>query len=158
MSPNDFTEEDWEDEQYSLIAERTDPLPCPSCGRTGFFGPRARDNAPKYRGCRFCGFVQEVGNTPTRWTPVAHGCEGWPEAAGAPYLWWVPPDQEWFDCIYCGQRTKVKGATPFQKGAVATAPVDDEDHPWQRIPQGQSYQFYYNYWERWPSTKGRAVL
>ena len=48
-----YTEERWEEESYALLAERSDPSHCPSCGLTGFFGPRARDDAPKFRECRF---------------------------------------------------------------------------------------------------------
>ncbi len=74
-----YTAEQWEEESYALMAERADPGHCPSCGLTGFFGPRARDDAPKFRECRFCGFFQEVGQRAIRRRPVSHDCDQWPE-------------------------------------------------------------------------------
>src|SRR5262245_45144556 len=96
-----YTEREWEDESYALLVERADPIPCPSCGRTGFFGPRALDPGRKLRACRFCGFSQEVGQAPVRLRPVAHTCADWPQIAKAPYLWWVTPGDKFFQCPYC---------------------------------------------------------
>jgi hypothetical protein len=153
-----YTEENWEEESYALLAERADPNHCPNCGLTGFFGPRARDDAPKFRECRFCGFYQEVGQQPKRRRPVAHGCDEWPEIAGAPYIWWIAPDERFFVCAFCGQRAPAETSNVFMKGAGITAPSDDPGHPWWNVPQDESYSFYYNFWEQWPSTKGRVVF
>ncbi len=116
------------------------------------------DPGRKFRACRFCGFWQEVGKKPVRFRPVAHDCEEWPQCAKAPYIWWVEPNEKWFNCVYCGKRAPVEGSNPFAKGVLVRAPSDDQDHPWWRVPQNRPYQFYYRFWENWPATKGRAYL
>ena len=153
-----FTEADWEDQSYALVAEKAPPSPCPDCGRTGFFGPRAMDGQPKFLACRFCGYFQAVGHAPTRLRPVAHDCENWPEAARAPYLWWIPMDEKWYVCHYCQRRLVVAGANAFMRGVAVTPPVDDPNHPWRKVQQGASYDTYYKLWELWPCTKGRVFL
>ncbi len=154
-----FTEEDWEDASYALLAERADPEHCPSCGLTGFYGPRALDDAPKFRECRFCGFYQQVGQQCSRRRPVAHDCDNWPEVAGAPYVWWVAADVRWYHCTFCDNpRVPVATSNVFSKGSGIVAPSDDPQHPWWHVPQDQSYAFYYKYWNQWPSTKGRVVF
>lgn len=152
-----FTEQDWEDALYAQAAECADPEPCPHCNRTGFYGPRALGSI-KARSCRFCGFFQQVDMAPTRYRPVAHHCPNWPEVAGAPYLWWIPADERFFTCSYCKQKAAVEGGNAFVKSALAKAPTDDPSHPWWKIEQNKDYKFYYDYWESWPVTKGRAVL
>ena len=153
-----FTEKDWEDQFYALMGEQADPLPCPDCGRAGFYGPRALDDKPKFRACRFCGFFQEVMQQPTRLQPVAHDCDDWPDAAGAPYIWWIPKSEKWYTCNYCARRVAVTQANAFMKGAAVTSPDDDPNHPWQKVPQDASYDTYYKLWENWPVTKGRVFL
>ena len=140
------------------MAEQADPLPCPDCGRAGFYGPRALDGKPKFRACRFCGFFQEVMQQPTRLQPVAHDCDNWPEAAGAPYIWWIAKSEKWYTCNYCARRIAVTQASPFMKGAAVTSPADDPNHPWWKVPQKASYDTYYKLWENWPATKGRVFL
>ena len=153
-----YTDEQWDEESYALLAERADPAHCPACGLTGFYGPRARDDAPKFHECRFCGFYQEVGQQSTRRRPVSHDCDQWPEIAGAPYVWWIAPDERWFHCNFCDRRAAVETSNVFMKGSGITAPSDNPNHPWWHVPQDQSYSFYYSYWEQWPSTKGRVVF
>jgi hypothetical protein len=153
-----FTDADWEDQSYALMAEQIAPLPCPNCGRTGFFGPRALDGQPKFLSCRFCGHFQAVGQAPTRLRAVAHDCENWPEVAGAPYIWWIPLDDKWYVCHYCKRRIAVARANAFMKNAAVTPPVDDPNHPWRKIPQHAPYDTYYKLWENWPCTKGRVFL
>ncbi len=153
-----FTDADWEDQSYSLMAEQAPPTPCPNCGRTGFFGPRALDGQPKFVACRFCGYFQAVGQAPTRLRPVTHDCENWPQAAGAPYIWWIPMDEKWYVCHYCQRRLAVAGRNAFVRGAAVTPPADDPNHPWWKVPQGASYDTYYKLWENWRCTKGRVFL
>ncbi len=153
-----FTDADWEDQSYALMAEQAAPSPCPDCGRTGFFGPRALDGQPKFLACRFCGHFQAVGQAPTRLRPVAHDCENWPEAAGAPYIWLIPMSEKWYVCHYCQRRVGVARANAFMKGAAVTPPADDPNHPWWKVPQDASYDTYYKLWENWPCTKGRVFL
>ena len=153
-----YTEEDWESDSYDLYAERSDPAPCPDCGRTGFFGPRAQDPGLKFRACRFCGFTQEVDHAPVRYLPTAHDCDEWPTCAKAPYLWWVPPDVTEYHCPYCGQQVHVFGVNMYHPGAIQTAPQEDKEHPWWRVPQGRPYKYYLRFWENWPVTKGRVFL
>jgi hypothetical protein len=153
-----YTESDWEEESYRLFMERSDPAPCPQCGRTGFFGPRAADPGLKFRACRFCGFWQAIGEKSVQFRPTAHACDEWPECAKAPYVWWVHPDQKQFDCPYCGQVAKVESHNAFERGSAQLAPVDDPDHPWRKVPQGRPYSYYLRFWENWPVTKGRVIL
>ena len=137
-------------------AEGINPPACPECGRTGFYGPRAADGIPKSRSCRFCGFSQRVLCEPTRLRPVAHDCDDWPDCAGAPYIWWIPMEERWYTCSFCGHRVAVRGGNSFVKSAAITAPSDDPSHAWWKVPQNQSYGAYYKYWENWRCTKGRA--
>ena len=67
-------------------------------------------------------------------------------------------DQKWYTCNFCSRRTAVAAANPFMKGAAITAPSDDPNHPWWKIPQNAPYDAYYKFWEQWPSTKGRAIF
>ena len=153
-----YTDADWEEDSYSLFVERSDPQPCPRCGRTGFFGPRAADPDVKFRACRFCGFYQEVGQKPVQFLPVAHSCEEWPECARAPYIWWVPPDQEQYTCPYCGRESAVRGRNIFTPGVLTASPAEDVDHPWGKVPQNRPYAYYIRFWENWDVTRGRVVL
>jgi hypothetical protein len=89
---------------------------------------------------------------------VSHDCDQWPEIAGAPYIWWIAPDERWFHCNFCDRRASVETSNVFMKGSGIAPPSDDPNHPWWHVPQDQSYAFYYNYWEQWPSTKGRVVF
>lgn len=152
----EFTEEHWNDESYALVAERANPRCCPRCGSTGFYGPRALGR--KSRACRFCGFYQEVGARPVRLKPVVHGCKPWPECAKAPYVWWVHPKEQWYDCPFCGLRVPVTGNNGFMKGTLVTAPSDDPAHPWWRVPQDRDYAYYLRFWHNWKCTKGRVVM
>lgn len=153
-----YTVREWEDATYAMAAERADPEPCPRCNRTGFYGPRAMDHGKKFRQCRFCGFLQDVGKAPVQLRPVAHACDEWPQVADAPYIWWIDPDEKWYTCPYCHKKAPVESTNPFMKGAEVKAPADDPDHPWRNVPQGASYATYLRFWERWPITTGRVVL
>ena len=153
-----YTEREWEDESYSLFGERTDPRPCPECGRTGFFGPRAADPGLKFRCCRFCGFSQIVGEEPVRLLPVVHACADWPVCAKAPYVWWVQRNQKRFVCPFCGRESELIGRNVFKPGVLVDGPSDLRDHPWWKVPQNRSYGYYERFWENWAFTKGRVVL
>jgi hypothetical protein len=122
-----YTERDWERENAALLGGRP-PGPCPRCGRVGFYGPRRSGPERKWRLCTFCGFAQDVGGPEGRYRPTAHGCAAWPEVAGAPYIAWVPPDVESYECPVCGGRVTVANA-------LVVAPADDPGHPWWRVPQ-----------------------
>lgn len=153
-----YSESDWEEESYTLFGERADPVPCPECGRTGFYGPRAADPDGKFRICRFCGFCQPVGDVPVQLRPVVHGCAEWPECARAPYVWWIPPDATRFTCPFCGRGAVVEPRNRFLKGVVVDPPSADSSHPWHRVPQGRSYSYYLKFWENWECTRGRVIL
>lgn len=153
-----YTENDWDEESYQLFVERGDPRPCPECGRTGFYGPRAADPGLKYRACRFCGFWQLVGQEPTHLRATAHACSAWPSCARAPYVWWVQPDQRTYKCPYCDQQVVLESRNAFVKGAALETPATDANHPWHKVPQGRSYSYYLRFWENWPVTKGRVIL
>ncbi|KPJ84309.1 MAG: hypothetical protein AMS18_16945 [Gemmatimonas sp. SG8_17] len=153
-----YTEADWEEESYDLFVMRANPQPCPKCGRTGFYGPRAMDPGRKYRACRLCGFWQFVGHDPLRFNPTAHDCEDWPQCARAPYIWWVHPDEKRYTCPYCRQQLVIESQNVFVKSVLIVAPIDDPDHPWLKVPQNRSYPYYQRFWEHWAVTKGRVIL
>ncbi|MFC1639767.1 hypothetical protein ACFL3B_03275 [Gemmatimonadota bacterium] len=153
-----YTEQEWEEESYSLFGERTDPKPCPACGRTGFYGPRAADPGVKFRSCRFCGFDQAVGEDPVQLLPVVHKCTDWPECAKAPYVWWVKPDVSRFNCPFCGREADISSKNVFRPGVLVEGPSEASDHPWQKVPQNRPYGYYQRFWENWEFTKGRVVL
>ena len=152
-----YTIEQWDDDSYALMAEGADPVHCPSCGFTGFYEPRALDNK-KFRECRFCGFYQEADEPVGRRRPVVHDCEEWPEAGGAAYIWWIPADERFYECNFCGQRAVVEKTNAFQRSVEITPPADDPTHPWWQVPQDKSYSYYREYWEEWPCTKGRIIF
>jgi hypothetical protein len=153
-----YSRDAWEEESYELFVERAEPRPCPKCGRTGFYGPRASDPGLKYRQCRFCGFWQAAGGRPVQFRPTIHGCEEWPECARAPYIWWVHPDDRRYTCPFCSQQVNVESHNTFMKGVLVLAPIQDLDHPWRKVPQNRPYSYYQRFWENWPCTKGRVIL
>lgn len=128
----------WDAENRALL-EGGEPQPCPECGRTGFYGPRRASPKERYRACTFCGFRQPVGAAPVRDQAWSHGCDRWPRVAGAPLVEWAPADAETIPCPYCGGRTDVKTHR-------VTAPAEDEEHPWHRVPQNLSSVEYLKYW------------
>jgi len=154
----EFTEADWDQESYELFGERMDPRPCPKCGRTGFFGPRAADPGLKFRSCRFCGFSQEVNCDPVQFLPVVHSCDDWPVCAKAPYVWWVHPSEERFTCPFCGRDSDVRSRNVFTPGVLSASPAETEDHAWHKVPQGRPYSYYLRFWENWEFTRGRVIL
>jgi len=154
----EYSEQEWEEESYALFVERAAPRPCPHCGRTGFYGPRAADPGKKYRACRFCGFWQFVGEAPIQYRPTAHGCPEWPDCARAPYIWWIDPDEKAYTCPYCDQQVVVETQNTFRKGALVLGPSEDLSHPWRKVPQGRDYDYYQRLWENWAITRGRVVL
>lgn len=143
--------ETWEDELYRLYALGEDPNPCPQCGSTGFFGPRFAEPNLRLRSCRFCGFWQEIAEAPQRATPVVHDCDAWPDAARAPYIWWVPPSSTSLACPFCDADVSVAEY-------CTTPPSDDPKHPWWKVPQGRGAEYYRRFWENWRVTKGRVVF
>lgn len=153
-----YTEEQWDEDSYQLFVERSDPKPCPRCGQTGFYGPRAADPGLKFHCCRFCGFHQEVGGEPAQFMPVIHGCDDWPVCARAQYVWWLSPNAERFPCPFCGRDADVRGRNVFTRGILVDSPSDLADHAWRKVPQDRDYAYYLRFWENWDFTKGRVVL
>jgi hypothetical protein len=117
----------------------------------GFYGPRVAGGGERYRGCRFCGFYQAIGEPGTLARPTAHGCANWPEIAKAAYVWWSPPTEHSYRCPFCGETVQVANH-------IMRAPSDDPQHPWWRVPQGKNRFYYARFWENWPFTKGRVFL
>ena len=87
-----------------------------------------------------------------------HDCKGWPVIAHAPYVWWIPADERWYMCNFCGQRTAVESSNAFMRAVGMVPPADDPQHPWWLVPQNETYSFYVRFWEQWPATKGRAFF
>jgi hypothetical protein len=146
-----YTRRDWEEDLMANFGEGRDPIPCPDCSRTGFYGPRIDAVERHYRQCRFCGFTQMVGQAWERHLPTAHDCDSWPECARAPYVWWVGPEVESYLCPYCGKRVTVSGSLVFR-------PAEDLSHPWWKVPQNRSKEYYSRFWENWEVSFGRVFL
>jgi hypothetical protein len=144
-----FSESDWDAACHALFAEGRDPLPCPECGRTGFFGPRIEEPDQHYRQCRFCGFTQYVGQEPQRYRPTVHDCPSWPRCAKAPYVWWVAPGVVRYRCPFCGGQVVISRA-------LVAPPVENPQHPWWKVPQHRSRFYYVTFWERWGLPRGRV--
>lgn len=138
---NEYTKAQWEDEIAALYERGEGPRPCPQCGRAGFFGPRQNaQRTRQYRFCKFCGFGQDVGAQPIRYRATVHGCPPWRQVAGAPYIWWVLPEEATYECPYCRKSVSVTSA-------LVRAPADDPSHPWWRVPQQLSHAAAAAFWE-----------
>jgi len=141
----------WDAEAFAAFGEGRNPSPCPECGRTGFYGPRLDVAERRYRQCRFCGFTQGVGEAPVRYRAVVHECAVCPSCARAPYLWWVSPGVSAWTCPFCDEWVDPGAAEVLR-------PVEDEKHPWWRVPQHRSRFYYSRFWSNWPVTHGRVFL
>lgn len=146
-----YSQADWDEETFALFAEGRDPAACPLCSRTGFYGPRVSEALGNYRECRFCGFFQKAGGPAELATPVRHGCDGWPEIARAPYVWWIPPGRDTWVCGFCKAESTVEETR-------TAGPYEDDAHPWWKVPQARTRFYYARLWENWPFTKGRVFL
>jgi predicted RNA-binding Zn-ribbon protein involved in translation (DUF1610 family) len=146
----DYSESVWRWEQQ-VIESGAEPLPCPKCGRTGFYGPRTRRWHRNYRACRFCGFWQDLDDKAKYCRSVVHGCSRWPHVAGAPYIWWVLPGQRAFTCPYCMAEVRVESAE-------VNNPYFNRSHPWWKVPQNKSQARYMKFWAQWPMSRGRPYL
>ncbi len=136
-----YTKKRWLAE-YAALDAGADPASCPSCDRTGFYGPRGERPAgtDARRACKFCGRWQRIGEDSFFAVPTVHSCRNGPTILGAPQIWWELPDKELFDCPTC----KAKGLTI--EHWRTEAPRDDPDHPWWRVPHGLSQEAYKQWW------------
>ena len=136
----EYTVADWAADMAALYLARTSPPPCPRCARRGFHGPRHDGQTRMYRLCKFCGFSQTVGANPIDLRPTVHGCTGWRHFAGAPYLWWVRPDEPTYECEHCH-------ATVDVSRHLVARPVDDPEHPWWQVRQDMSFDESVAFWQ-----------
>lgn len=137
MPTNTYTEDDWDSEMAALFSKG--PISCPHCSRSGFYGPREAEGPRRYRACKFCGFWQDIGQPPVTNKATVHDCEEWPDVAGAPYIWWVHPDEETYACPYCGMDVRVAKA-------LVTPPAEDSSHPWWQVPQEMTLDEAAEFW------------
>jgi DNA-directed RNA polymerase subunit RPC12/RpoP len=140
-----YTDAEWQADFLAIFAKRAPPPPCARCGRTGFFGPRRAANDRRYWLCKFCGFSASVGGGPVQCRATVHRCTQWPTVAGAPYVWWVQPDETRYECPYCGTVVEVASAT-------VKRPVEDPSHPWHGVPEKATFAQAAAFWVR----QGRA--
>jgi hypothetical protein len=89
--------------------------------------------------CKFCGLYQALSGDPVQLVATVHGCRGWPQIAGAPYVWWVQPDEPSYGCPYCGSKVTVSSVT-------VPRPADDSGHPWWTVPQGMTFEEARHFW------------
>src|SRR2546425_8919869 len=133
-----FSATDWDEDFRAIFARRVSPPPCPGCRRSGFYGPRKADNRV-YEMCKFCGRYQAPEQNPVQLIATVHGCPEWPEIAEAPYIWWVQPHEQRYECPYCRSAVIVSNAK-------VNRPVDDPSHPWWAVPQGMTFEAARHYW------------
>jgi len=133
-----FSASDWDEEFRAIFARREPPRACPACHRSGFYGPRKSDDRV-YQMCKLCGLYQAADDTPVQLIATVHDCRGWPEIVGAPYVWWVQPQEEDYQCPYCGSAVKVSSVT-------VRRPVDNPDHPWRTVPQAMTFEEARHFW------------
>ena len=133
----DYTEQDWLAENTTL-QHGVDPQPCPQCGWTGFYSTREADPPPgetkprRYRGCKFCGFWQDVGKQPDQL--IRYECH---HPNGTVRHDWKYPRENW-NCPDCG--------THYEPSASVRWPADDPRHPWRNVPQHRSQAYYLAHW------------
>jgi hypothetical protein len=135
-----YTDGEWAADMASLYLARESPPACPHCGRTGFYGPRSAGSTRRYRGCKFCGFWQNVGERVIIHFAVVHDCDRNTSIAAAPEIQWVAPHERIVKCYGCQQDFEVAGF-------IITAPSDDPSHPWWNVPQGLSYDDSIIFWQ-----------
>ncbi len=128
----EYTEADWLAEDAAL-KKGSAPPPCPSCGRTGFYAPRADDNIPPrhYRACKFCGLWQDVGMRPH--TIIRYECHHWLHQVAD----WKEPHESW-DCPVCDKH--------FMPVDAVSWPRDNPAHLWWKVPQSLSQAQYAEVW------------
>jgi|SRR5712691_1906402 len=97
-------------------------------------------------GCTRCassagaiGRYQAPQQNPVQLIATVHGCPEWPEIAGAPYIWWVQPHEQRYECPYCRSAVIVTNAK-------VKRPVDDPSHTWWAVPQGMTFEAARHYW------------
>lgn len=132
-----YSEADWAAE----IRERDQggPYPCPSCERSGFYGPREDESGRHYRLCNFCGFMQSVGDAGAELRPCVHNCGKVSQIAGAPYVTWIRPQETSYICEFCGESTDLADS-------LSNSPALDQHHPWWAVPQEFSRQEFVRFW------------
>jgi hypothetical protein len=132
-----YRESEWKIEVRELERDLP-PRPCPSCSRTGFYGPK-EESGRHFRMCKFCGFYQTVGKEPYYLRPCVHPCGQVREIAGAPEITWLPAGATSFVCSGCREEAQVSSST-------VSSPTQDTDHPWWRVPQDLTRQEYVRFW------------
>jgi hypothetical protein len=134
-----YTVADWDQAYLAVFGSREPPPHCPGCGRIGFYGPRKADDDRRYTLCKFCGFYQEPGADSIQCRATVHDCTSWPVVAGAPYVWWVQPNETEYHCPNCGSLVDVGAAT-------VARPADDTTHPWWHVPQNLTFDQAAAFW------------
>jgi len=133
-----FAASDWDEEFRAVFVRRESPPPCPTCRRSGFYGPRKAGDR-SYWMCKFCGLYQALGQKAVQLIATVHGCPSWPKTVGAQYVWWVQPNEGGYECPACGSEVTVSTA-------IVTRPVDDPRHPWWAVPQEMSFEEARLFW------------
>ena len=138
MTMKTLSASDWDEEFRAIFARRVPPPACPACHRSAFYGPRKTDDRI-YQMCKFCGLYQAPNGDPVQLVATVHGCRGWPQIVGAPYVWWVQPDEQSYECPYCGSKVTVSSVS-------VPRPADDSVHPWWAVPQGMTFEEARHFW------------
>ena len=134
-----YTMDDWS-LQNSELTNGAKPRSCPQCNRVGFYGTFRADGPRFYHACKFCGFWQHVEDVrASSYRATAHDCADWLQVCGAPYVWYVPLDEEEYECPYCHETVKVKEV-------LVAPPVANREHPWWDLPQDLATQVAYKEW------------
>ena len=106
----DYSESDWCREM--LVVAKGPRLRCPECGSPANYQPHAveRDDGSTrlYRGCKRCGFWQDVGESPYRCYLAMHLCQGTPQARP------IPVGETW-NCEDCEAHISQQHAVPWPR-------------------------------------------
>ncbi len=124
-----YTLLDWQDELQALRANG-DPPPCPCCSRRGFYEPKLAEPNRRYRACKFCGFWQDVDESPRE--VIRYECQG-------PGHWvadWKVPTKKW--TCSCGKTYSLDQRVPW--------PADDPTHRWNQAPASGTQEDFRRFW------------
>jgi len=99
-------------------------IPCPNCQSLGFYGPKVTVNETtgeiirRYRGCKFCGFWQDVGKGKSYWC-IALYCSSCDS-----YDWTAPKEEQDYKSCKCrAQYKKINWAS------------DDPNHVFHKLKE-----------------------
>ena len=133
-----YAVDDWQSEWAALRANG-DPPPCPCCRRCGFYEPKLAPPSRRYRACKFCGFWQDVDESPRE--IIRYECQG---PGGHWAADWKVPTESW--TCSCGKTYSPEERVPW--------PADDAAHWWNQAPTSGTQNDFRKFWSQHGITPG----